>query len=582
MSSFSLSGGVEVYGFISPTDTNDQYPVIDPLYGIDGLRNINTLSDLDSIPTLRRRAGMIVGVSGGTSYYKLNLPPWTNTFSDWSVFNSGGVSGNFLPLSGGTVSGGTEFTNGLTANTISASTYLNLPSDIYVTAFTYSNNIFTLERSSGNPNLFVTLNDVTGLTINGDLIVTGTTYSDIVSASTYQNLPIDVFVTGGTYSNGNITFTNNTGGTFSVNGLFTGSTDVYVTGGTYNDNTFTFTNNTGGTFDVSFNSVSGLTINGDLNVTGNTIVDGITANTISASTYQNLPIDVYVTGGTYSLGTATFTNNTGGTFNVSGFFTGSTDNYITGGTFNKNTETLTLTDVTGGTINISGFTDIFVTGGTYSNGNITFTNNTGGTFSVSGLFTGSTDVYVTGGTYSNGTATFTNNTGGTFNVTGFVTGDTDTYITGFTYSSNTFNILDNSGTTLSATINEVTGFTINGNLTVNGNNTYLLSDNVYIKDNEIIINYNPTGTTTGSSISSGVKIQDGNGIISGDTYFNIGQMNTFTGGNVSEYSGSTGYLNRGWITQLNDIVIRNTNMDTSAPNGYRIIAENDTLDGGTY
>jgi hypothetical protein len=420
MSSFSLSGGVEVYGFISPTDTNDQYPVIDPLYGIDGLRNINTLSDLDSIPTLRRRAGMIVGVSGGTSYYKLNLPPWTNTFSDWSVFNSGGVSGNFLPLSGGTVSGGTEFTNGLTANTI--------------------------------------------------------------SASTYQNLPIDVFVTGGTYSNGNITFT----------------------------------------------------------------------------------------------------NNTGGTFNVSGFFTGSTDNYITGGTFNKNTETLTLTNVTGGTINISGFTDIFVTGGTYSNGNITFTNNTGGTFSVSGLFTGSTDVYVTGGTYSNGTATFTNNTGGTFNVTGFVTGDTDTYITGFTYSSNTFNILDNSGTTLSATINEVTGFTINGNLTVNGNETYLLSDNLYIKDNQIIINYNPTGTTTGSSISSGVKIQDGNGIISGDTYFNIGQMNTFTGGNVSEYSGSTGYLNRGWITQLNDIVIRNTNMDTSAPNGYRIIAENDTLDGGTY
>jgi hypothetical protein len=52
MSSFSLSGGVEVYGFISPTDTNDQYPVIDPLYGIDGLRNVNTLSDLDLIPTL--------------------------------------------------------------------------------------------------------------------------------------------------------------------------------------------------------------------------------------------------------------------------------------------------------------------------------------------------------------------------------------------------------------------------------------------------------------------------------------------------------------------------------------------------
>lgn len=34
--------------------------------------------------------------------------------------------------------------------------------------------------------------------------------------------------------------------------------------------------------------------------------------------------DTYVTGGTYSSGTATFTNNTGGTFNVTGFTTGGT------------------------------------------------------------------------------------------------------------------------------------------------------------------------------------------------------------------------------------------------------------------
>jgi hypothetical protein len=53
----------------------------------------------------------------------------------------------------------------------------------------------------------------------------------------------------------------------------------------------------------------------------------------------------------------------------------------------------------------------------------------------------STDVFVTGGTYSNGTATFTNNTGGTFNVTGFVTGDT--FVTGVTYSANTLTISQN-------------------------------------------------------------------------------------------------------------------------------------------
>jgi hypothetical protein len=57
-----------------------------------------------------------------------------------------------------------------------------------------------------------------------------------------------------------------------------------VTGGTANDSykTYTFTNNTG-TFNV------------------------------------NALNDIRVTGGTYSNGTAIFSNNTGGTFNVTGF-----------------------------------------------------------------------------------------------------------------------------------------------------------------------------------------------------------------------------------------------------------------------
>lgn len=60
----------------------------------------------------------------------------------------------------------------------------------------------------------------------------------------------------------------------------------------------------------------------ELNIKNGLIVDGgLTATTISATTYINLPtsVDIYVTGGTYSNGTATFTNNTGGTFNVNGF-----------------------------------------------------------------------------------------------------------------------------------------------------------------------------------------------------------------------------------------------------------------------
>ena len=69
----------------------------------------------------------------------------------------------------------------------------------------------------------------------------------------------------------------------------------------------------------NFLSLSGGTVTGPTNFTG-----GLSANTISATTYFNLPKDVFVTGGTYSAGTATFTNNTGGTFDVTGFFTGNT------------------------------------------------------------------------------------------------------------------------------------------------------------------------------------------------------------------------------------------------------------------
>jgi len=84
MSRFDLVGGIGVMGFISPMDTNDTYAVIDPIYGVDGLRNVPSIEELDIISFERRRAGMIVGVDGGESYYKLkNLPDWSFDITDW-------------------------------------------------------------------------------------------------------------------------------------------------------------------------------------------------------------------------------------------------------------------------------------------------------------------------------------------------------------------------------------------------------------------------------------------------------------------------------------------------------------------
>ena len=89
MSDFNLRGGVGVMGYLSPMDTRDTYPVIDPIYGIDGLRNVDTIEDLISISEERRRAGMIVGVSGGTVYYKLKQVEWVGDITDWELFSLG-------------------------------------------------------------------------------------------------------------------------------------------------------------------------------------------------------------------------------------------------------------------------------------------------------------------------------------------------------------------------------------------------------------------------------------------------------------------------------------------------------------
>lgn len=83
MSSFELIGGIGVMGYLSPMDTEDNYAVIDPIYGIDGLRNLNTVEELNLIPFERRRAGMLVGINGGETYYKLKNIDWVGDITDW-------------------------------------------------------------------------------------------------------------------------------------------------------------------------------------------------------------------------------------------------------------------------------------------------------------------------------------------------------------------------------------------------------------------------------------------------------------------------------------------------------------------
>jgi hypothetical protein len=291
-------------------------------------------------------------VTGGT--YSNGTATFTNNTG--GTFNVTGITTS-SSFTGGTVSGATNFTGGLTANTISATTYQNLPTDIRVTGGTYSSGTATFTNNTGgtfNVTGFSTSTGTsfTGGTVSGATNFTGGLTANTISATTYQNLPTDIRVTGGTYSNGTATFTNNTGGTFNVTGFKTN--DVFVTGATYSNNTFTYTNNTGGTFGVLFNTMTGLT-----------------ATTISATTYFNLPTDIRVTGGTYSGSTIIFTNNTGGTFSVTGITTSSS---FTGGT------------VSGATNFTNGLTANTISATTYQNlPSATFS---GGTVSGPTNFTG--------------------------------------------------------------------------------------------------------------------------------------------------------------------------------------------------
>ena len=419
--------------------------------------------------------------------------------------------------------------------------------DTYVTGFTYSNNVLTIKQNQGQSDLTATINTMTGLTVNGSF-----------SATTYLGLPTDINVTGATYAN----------------------------------NTFTFTNNTGGTFNVLFNTVTGLTVNGTLSAT--------TANfgTLNVTTLN-------VTGG--SITTAASNPNDIVNYSTLTGYSSTNDIYVTGGTISYTgpNGTITLGRKNAANVSITGLTDIYLTGGTYASGTLTLNNNNNASFNVTGLT--STDTYVTGFTYTPASNTFTikQNQGVSDLTAAFntVSGLTVSNLTagrvvyvgtsgllkdesGFAYdeSTNTFSVPSDGAVSVGTGGLSVAGdAVVQGNLTVFGTAISAFTSQLYVEDDNITLNYNPTGSTTSTSLGAGWTIQDGSGVHNTNTVFKIGQ--SYSNGNLSpntEYTSATGNANRNFYTQLGDIIIRNTNDTASAPNGVRVLAENDILDGGTY
>jgi hypothetical protein len=84
--------------------------------------------------------------------------------------------------------------NSISSTVISATTYQNLPIDpnTYTTGYTYNDNTFTIKQNNGQPDLTATINSVTGMTVNGDLIVTGDTSMNTVTATTVSASTVTV------------------------------------------------------------------------------------------------------------------------------------------------------------------------------------------------------------------------------------------------------------------------------------------------------------------------------------------------------------------------------------------------------
>jgi hypothetical protein len=151
----------------------------------------------------------------------------------------------------------------------------------------------------------VTVNDGFQSFVYGDLYVEG--LIELLGDSQLVVLNGDIILSGGTISGTGVSYV-----------IDIPEYDSYVTGGTYN------------------NSTQAIDFSGNL---------GFPSFSVDVSTLSN---DITVVSGVYdnTTGTATFTNNTGGTFTVTGFLTGYTNYYTTGATLNCNIIEFDRTDLT--------------------------------------------------------------------------------------------------------------------------------------------------------------------------------------------------------------------------------------------
>jgi hypothetical protein len=175
----TIQGSIPVTGFIGPTDSLDTYAVTDAIYGIDGYRSVSGTTARNDITTERRREGMLVYTQDDKNVWQLLPAPWSGINDDWKIFissaatNSLTATTSFLSLSGGTVSGDTFFNTNLSAGT------LNVTNGMIMSAGTDLYNIFS--TGTGVVGNFLS---ISGGTVTGDTMFTTNVSANTLALTT--------------------------------------------------------------------------------------------------------------------------------------------------------------------------------------------------------------------------------------------------------------------------------------------------------------------------------------------------------------------------------------------------------------
>ncbi|MCH9715787.1 MAG: hypothetical protein K0U52_01705, partial [Gammaproteobacteria bacterium] len=487
----------------------------------------------------------------------------TTYFGDGS--NLTGIPDNFV--SGGTYNVGTNNIN-FSGNNVVTTFDVDLSSLIS----SVSADTFVI---SGNADAATSL-----LTFTNN---SGGTFNVTNSAALFSDN--DINVTGGTYnpSTGCVTFITNSGTTFDVCGFVTGITDTFTTGSTLVGETIQFDSNILGPnyYNVSLSPVlSGKTDNSTFNsYTSNTEtilnskVSGATNLSTTGLFAQKNGDNLEFKGLTSTGGTVIITNDST-TVNLEVTIPSDTNTFVTGGTYNESIDTITFTNNTGGTFNVTGVTDTFTTGSTYDNGTAlaTFTKNDGNTYTLdlSSLTGGTTDTnsFSTGGTVTQSPTSgdsevilqIVGNSGFTpYNITGL----TDTFINDFSISSNTFTISQNDGSSFVATADTIDLASVLSAVTFDIGTSGSISATTFNGGT-----FNGTFVGDGSGLTG---ITDNDTFVTGTT-FASNQLTLTRNDNVDVFSLSGGSNVTLSETATNDILI-----DVSLPPSM-----NTYVTGGTY